>query len=250
MKISTNTLLIILLFTLLNGCASTPSNVDDPWESWNRSTLEFNEDFDDIIMKPLAKGYLFSTPEPIDRGVSNFFNNIDDIGISINSLLQLKFIDSATDISRFIINSTIGIAGVIDVATMIDLAKHNEDFGQTLGVWGVPSGPYLVLPFWGPSSPRGTAGLIGDGVLDPLNYTIFAGPAISAAGTVADILDSTDKRAGFMTTERFVNEAAINRYDFIKSSYIQYREYLVNDGEIPEDDLFDPYLDFEESPGD
>ncbi len=243
------TLLInLLLLAVLNGCASTPENIDDPWEDWNRSTQEFNDDFDDIIMKPLAKSYLLTTPEPVDRGITNFFSNIDDIGVSINALLQFKFIQASMDISRFVVNSTAGVAGFIDVATMIDLPKHNEDFGQTLGLWGVPSGPYLVLPFWGPSSPRDTAGLIGDALMDPLNYTVFVGFAASAAGTVADAVDVTDKRAGFMTTEKIVTEAAINRYDFIKNSYIQHREYLINDGNMPEDDLFDLYIDFEQAP--
>ncbi len=246
----TETLLInIFLIALLNGCASTPENIDDPWEDWNRSTQEFNDDFDDMIMKPLAKGYLFTTPEPVDKGISNFFSNIDDIGITINDLLQFKLTQAGMDFSRFVVNSIAGVAGFIDVATMIDLPKHNEDFGQTLGVWGVPSGPYLVLPFWGPSSPRGTAGLIGDAILDPLNYTVFAGAAISAVGTLADVVDTTDRRAGFMTTEKFVAEAAIDRYDFIKNSYIQHREYLISDGNIPEDDFFDPYVDFEEESG-
>lgn len=246
----TKSLLIIFsLIVMLNGCASTPENIDDPWEGWNRSTLAFNDDFDEAIMKPLAKGYLFSTPEPIDRGITNFFSNIDDISVSINDLLQLKFTQAGMDFSRFLVNSTVGIAGFMDIATKIDLPKHNEDFGQTLGVWGVPSGPYLVLPFWGPSSPRGTAGLLGDTLMDPLSYTVFAGFALSAIGTIADVIDTTDQRAGLMTTEKFVNEAAINRYDFIKNSYRQHREFLVYDGNIPEDELFDPLMDFDQTPG-
>jgi len=199
-------------------------------------------------MKPLAKSYLFTTPEPVDRGISNFFSNIDDIGVSINDLLQFKFTQASMDFSRFIVNSTVGVAGFMDVASTVDLPKHNEDFGQTLGTWGVPCGPYLVLPFWGPSSPRGTGGLVGDALMDPLNYTVFGGFAVGIAGTTAHVVDTTDRRAGFMTTEKFVAEAAINRYEFIKNSYIQHREYLINDGNIPEDGDFDPYLDFEEEP--
>ncbi|NOR69655.1 MAG: VacJ family lipoprotein [Methylomarinum sp.] len=239
----------LLLLTMLNGCSSAPTNPDDPWEDWNRGTQEFNDDFDATIMKPLAKGYLFTTPEPIDRGVSNFFSNIDDIGVTINALLQFKLIQAGMDMSRFLINTTAGIAGFIDVSSMIDLPKHNEDFGQTLGVWGVPSGPYLVLPFWGPSSPRGTAGLMGDALMDPLNYTLFAGAAVSAIGTVADVVDVTDQRAGLMSSEKMVDEAAINRYDFIKNSYIQYREHLIYDGNVPEeDDFLELDIDFEEEP--
>jgi len=233
-----------LFVSILSGCASTPKNPDDPWEEWNRSTQEFNDDFDDIIMKPLAESYLITTPESVDRGVTNFFNNIDDIGVSINSLLQFKVLQAGMDMSRFIVNTTAGVVGVIDVATMIDLPKHNEDFGQTLGTWGVPSGPYLVLPFWGPSSPRGTAGLMGDALMDPLNYTIFASFAISAASTLADVVDATDQRAGYMTSDKIVKEAAIDRYSFIKNSYVQHRDFLINDGEIAdEDDLLEEDYD-------
>ena len=250
MNTHTKTLLTnILLLTMLNGCASTTKNSIDPWEDWNRSTQGFNDDFDNNIMKPLAKSYLFATPEPIDQGISNFFSNIDDIGVSINNLLQFKLTHASMDFSRFIVNSTVGVAGFMDVATKVNLPKHNEDFGQTLGSWGVPSGPYLVLPFWGPSSPRGTAGLLGDALMDPLNYTVFGGFAVGVAGTLADVVDTTDRRAVFMTTEKFVAEAAIDRYSFIKNSYLQHREFLVNDGNTPEDDFFDPYIDFEEEPG-
>lgn len=237
----------LLLLVFSAGCVSTPTNLDDPWEDWNRSTHEFNEAFDETIMKPMAKGYLFSTPEPVDRGITNFFSNIDDISVSINNLLQFKFLQASMDLSRFLVNSTIGIAGFMDIASKIDLPKHNEDFEQTLGVWGVPSGPYLVLPFWGASSPRGVAGLLGDALLDPLNYTLFAGFAASAAGTIADVVDVTDKRAGFMSTEKLVNEAALNRYDFVKASYLQHREYLIYDGNIPEeDDIFDMNIEYED----
>ncbi len=238
----------LLLLTVLGGCASSPKNPDDPWEDWNRGTQKFNDEFDEFILKPMAKGYLDITPEAVDTGVTNFFNNIDDIGVTINDLLQFKFIQAGMDMSRFLVNTTIGIAGVMDVATRIDLPKHNEDFGQTLGVWGIPSGPYLVLPFFGPSSPRGTVGLLGDVLADPLTYTLFAGFAVSAASSAAEIVDITDTRAGLMTTSKIVNEAAINRYDFIKDSYQQHREYLINDGNLSEDDdLLDLDMEFEES---
>jgi len=177
-----------------------------------------------LIMKPIAKGYLFTTPEPIDRGITTFFNNIDDIGVTINDLLQFKIVQAG-----------------MDIATLIDLPKHNEDFEQILGVLEVPPGSYLVLPFWDPSSPRGMAGLLRDALMDPLNYTIFAGFALSATGTVADAVNVTDQRAGFMTTEK----AALNCYDFIKNSYQQRREYLINDGKEAEDDLVEEDLDFD-----
>lgn len=236
----------LLLAGLLGGCASAPSNPDDPWEDWNRDAQSFNDDVDEYILKPMAKGYLFATPEPVDRGVTNFFSNIDDIGVTLNALFQFKLTQAGMDMSRFLVNTTAGVVGIFDVASMIDLPKHNEDFDQTLAVWGVPSGPYLVLPFWGPSSPRGMFGLVGDALMDPLNYTLFAGAAVSAASTLGDVINVTDQRAGLMTTEKIVDEAAINRYDFIKESYQQHRKYLINDGNIPEeDDSFDLDLDLD-----
>ncbi|WP_305907853.1 VacJ family lipoprotein [Methylomarinum sp. Ch1-1] len=238
-----------VLLASSSGCVSVPvENPDDPWESWNRGAQQFNDDFDENIMKPLAKGYLVATPEPVDRGISNFFSNIDDIGVTLNDALQWKVQQAGMDMGRFLLNTTVGVAGFIDVATDIGLPKHNEDFEQTLGVWGVSSGPYLVIPFWGPSSPRGVGGLIGDAAMDPVNYTVFGGVAANVAGTASDLLDVTDRRAGLMTTEKIVDEAAIDRYAFIRNSYQQHREYLVNDGNIPEDDLLEP-IESNESEG-
>ncbi|MGR9116213.1 MAG: MlaA family lipoprotein [Gammaproteobacteria bacterium] len=239
----------LLVAGILGGCASAPSNPDDPWEDWNRGAQSFNDDVDEYILKPMASGYLHITPEPVDRGVTNFFSNLDDIGVMINDLLQLKMTQAGMDMGRFLVNTTAGVVGIFDVASKIDLPKHNEDFDQTLAVWGVPSGPYLVLPFWGPSSPRGVFGLVGDALTDPLNYTLFAGAAVSAASSASDVLDVTDQRAGLMTTEKIVDEAAINRYDFIKESYLQHREYLINDGNVPEeDDSFDLDMELDMEP--
>ena len=150
------------------------------------------------------------------------------------------------DISRFIINTTAGVAGIFDWASKIDLPKHNEDFGQTLGFWGVPSGPYLVLPFFGASTPRDTVGLIGDVFMNPLTYvSIFGGFVGSVSSTGGSALDVTNYRAGVMSTQKVVDEATNDdRYDFIKYSYLQHREYLIYDGNPPYED--DP-LDSDES---
>lgn len=222
----------------ITGCAATtPKEVAeaDPWRAWNKSTQSFNDSFDKHILKPMAIGYLNVTTDTIDRGVTNFFSNINDIGVTINDVLQLKLLQGGMDISRFIVNTTAGVGGVFDWAEKIDLPKHNEDFGQTLGYWGVPSGPYLVLPFFGASTPRDTVGLLGDALLDPLTYvSIFGGFAGNMTTIGTSVLDATDYRAGVMTSEKVVNEATDgNRYDFIKNSYLQHREYLIYDGNPP-----------------
>lgn len=240
-KTTINKNLLLASFAMsiaLGGCATTGSDSNDIWQGWNRGTQSFNDDVDKAILKPLAKGYVAVTPTPVDESVTNFFSNINDIGVTINDILQLKLLQSGMDLSRFVINTTAGVAGIFDVAKLVDLPKHNEDFGQTLGFWGVPAGPYLVLPFIGPSSPRDTVGLIGDALLNPLTYvSIFGGVAGSAATSGANVLDVTDTRAGLMATEKVVNEGAVNRYDFIKNAYQQHREYLVHDGNPPSNDI-------------
>ncbi|MFI3120181.1 MAG: VacJ family lipoprotein, partial [Methylococcaceae bacterium] len=198
------------------------------------------------VLKPVAVGYLHVTNDAVDDGVTNFFSNINDIGVTINDLLQLKLLQGGMDSSRFIINTTAGVAGIFDWAGKLNLPKHNEDFGQTLGFWGVPSGPYLVLPFFGASTPRDTVGLIGDAFMDPLTYvSIFGGFVGSAVTAGTSALDVTDYRAGVMSTEKVINEATNgDRYDFIKDSYLQHREYLIYDGNPPDEK--DP-LDADES---
>jgi len=233
----------------LAGCASTATTVpekNDPWVGWNRGAQTFNDHLDKAIVKPLAQGYEWITPEFVNEGITNFFSNINDIGVTVNDLLQFKLTQSGMDASRFLINTTAGVGGFVDVAKMIDLPKHKEDFGQTLGYWGVPSGSYLVLPIFGPSSPRDTFGLVGDALFNPLTYvSIFGGAAATAATAGSKVLDVTDKRAHLMTTEKIVNEGSIDRYDFIKNSYEQNRDYLIHDGNLPDDT--DPDLNDESS---
>jgi len=239
----------IIAAVALTGCATATLNEaeqDDPWQGWNKGTQSFNDSFDKNVLKPLAIGYLDITNNAIDEGMTNFFSNVNDIGVTINDVLQFKLLQSSMDFSRFIINTTAGIGGIFDWASKIDLPKHNEDFGQSLGYWGIPSGPYLVLPFFGPSSPRDAVGLLGDALMDPITYvSIFGGFAGSAASAGTSVLDVTDYRAGVMTTEKVVDEATGgDRYDFLKSSYQQHREYLIYDGNPPAEE--DP-LDSDES---
>jgi phospholipid-binding lipoprotein MlaA len=236
----------LVISSMLGGCASTTSakaNPNDPWQGWNRGAQSFNDSIDKAILKPIAKGYQWITPKPVDEGITNFFSNINDIGVTVNDLLQFKLLQGGKDFSRFLVNTTAGVAGVFDVAQKIDLPKHNEDFGQTLGFWGVSSGNYLVLPFFGSSSPREAAGLLGDALFNPLTYVTFGGgAAVSAATAGARVIDITDTRSDIMSTEKIVDEASVDRYDFIKNAYRQRREYLVYDGNPPEveDDEFNP----------
>jgi phospholipid-binding lipoprotein MlaA len=227
---------------LLIGCSTTEvkPSPNDPWENWNRGAQTFNDKLDKNILKPIAKGYQAITPKPVDEGITNFFSNINDIGVTINDFMQLKLLQGTKDFSRFLVNTTVGVAGFFDVAKKIDLPKHNEDFGQTLGFWGVPSGNYLVLPFLGSSSPRETAGLLGDALMNPLTYISFGGSAAVAGATAgAKVVEVTDTRADLLSSEKIIDEAAFDRYDFIKNAYRQQREYLVHDGNPPLNDDFD-----------
>jgi phospholipid-binding lipoprotein MlaA len=229
----------LVISSVLGGCASTAKpNELDPWEDWNRGTQEFNDGLDKAVIKPLANGYMWITPKFVDNGITNFFSNLNDIGVTINDFMQLKLMQGGMDASRFLVNTTAGVAGFVDVANMIELPKHHEDFGQTLGFWGVPSGSYLVVPFLGSSSPRELVGAIGDALMNPLTYTfVFAGgAAVSAVNTGAKTVDVTDTRADLMPTEKLVDEASIDRYAFIKNAYQQRREYLIHDGNIPEEE--------------
>ncbi len=231
----------LVISSLLAGCASTAkTNELDPWEGWNRGTQDFNDDLDKAILKPMAKGYMWITPKFVDDGITNFFSNMNDIGVTLNDFMQLKIAQGGMDASRFLINTTAGVAGFVDVATMVDLPKHHEDFGQTLGFWGVPTGNYLVVPFMGASSPREVVGAVGDALMNPLTYTFaFAGGgmAVSAINASAKTVDVTDTRADLMPTEKIVDEASgEDRYSFIKNAYQQRREYLLHDGNVPEDE--------------
>lgn len=245
----TSALISISLIAMLSGCATVETpNPTDPWEGWNREAQSFNDGLDDYVMKPVAKGYKWITPDFVDVGITNFFSNIDDINVLANNALQGKFLDSSKDIARLLVNTTAGVGGFIDVGSMIDLPKHNEDFDQTLGVWGVPTGPYLVLPFFGPSSPRGVFGLVGDAAMNPFTYAGFylnpewIGAAVSVG---AGALRVVDMRSDLLGMEKVASEAALDRYDFFKNAYLSRRNYLVNDGNVPEDDVlkFDEFKD-------
>jgi phospholipid-binding lipoprotein MlaA len=250
MQIRQERAMAIYVATLVffQGCTTVAvRDPEDPWESWNRSVQSFNDDVDDYVMKPLARGYRWLAPDFVDKGISNFFGNITDVRVTINDALQGKFAQCAADGSRLFLNTTFGIGGFLDVASNVDLPKHNEDFDQTLAVWGIPSGPYLVLPFLGPSSPRGVFGVAGDVAANPISYTgvYFGSSATSmAVSTGLGVTNAVDLRADNLEAERIATEAAIDRYAFFRGAYLSQRNYLIHDGNVPADDLLD--LDEEE----
>jgi phospholipid-binding lipoprotein MlaA len=225
----------------LSGCATVQTaDPRDPWEGWNRGVQSFNDNVDSYVMKPVAKGYDWVMPDFADQGVTNFFSNLDDIGVFTNDLLQGKFLQSGMDTARFLVNTTAGVGGLVDVGSMIDLPKHNEDFDQTLGFWGVPTGPYVVLPLFGPSTPRGILGLAGDAALNPITYVGFylnpewLGAAVSIGASAVKVIDA---RSDLLGMEKVANEAALDRYQFFRDAYLSNRNYLVHDGNVPEEDV-------------
>ena len=227
------------------GCATLdgPENPDDPFERFNRSVYSFNETVDKYALKPVAKGYKTITPGSIDKAITNFFRNLDDIVVIANDLLQFNITQAASDFSRFIINSTVGIAGLMDIATDFDLKKHNEDFGQTLGVWGVSEGPYLVLPFIGASNVRDGAGFLVDTTQLDVTATQLEGrDEIYVLG-----VKYIDIRADLLKATNILDEIAPDRYAFIRDAWVQRRKHLVSNGEAPvateaDDELFEDDL--------
>lgn len=227
-------LIIILLFSFNVGCATlnTPENPDDPFESFNRSMYSFNETLDKYAMKPIAQGYQAVTPDFVDTGISNFFSNLGDVLIFINEILQFKFHKAIETSARIAFNSTFGLFGFFDVASHLDMPKHDEDFGQTLGHWGVGSGPYLVLPFFGPSSVRDGIGLAVDFtaldvVYDDMSYR-------DQYSLLA--LKYIDKRADLLKAKDIIDETAPDPYAFIRDAWVQRRKNLVYDGNPPEEE--------------
>lgn len=218
---------ILTAIVLLCGCAT--SGQQDPWEGFNRSMTSFNDGVDTVLLKPLATGYQAITPDAAERGVANFFANLGDPATAVNQLLQGKPGLALSDSTRFVVNSTVGFLGFLDVATSLGLPEHNEDFGQTLAVWGVEQGPYLVLPFMGPSSPRAVVGMIPDNRLDPLRTIDHVRTRNSFRA-----LSLVNTRVELMKVEKMVSG---DRYLFIRDAYLQRRKYLIADGEI-EDEFF------------
>ena len=228
-------LLAIAAFS--TGCATGPNaNPKDPLEPMNRKVALFNDVLDDNVLRPAARGYRDYTPAPVQTGVSNFFRNLSDVSSTVNSGLQLKGRDTAESLMRVMVNTTLGVYGIFDVATQIGLQRHPEDFGQTLGYWGMPSGPYLVLPLLGPSTVRDTSVLPLDTSLDLVRQH-----DVVAERNTAMALRIVEKRASLLQTTDLLSGAAIDKYSFTRDSYLQFRRNLVFDGNPPDEDpLLDP----------
>jgi phospholipid-binding lipoprotein MlaA len=232
------------LLTLLLLCISFSAYAaeEDPWEGWNRDVFTFNETLDKYALKPVAQAYRNVTPVVVDDAITNVFSNLGEPLIVINDVLQGKFLQALSDTGRFIVNSTVGILGIFDVASHIGLAKHAEDFGQTLAYWGVESGPYVMLPVLGPSTLRDTAGFTVDTFAfleaDPRTHAID-NSTVYYSTVYGQYLDL---RADFIPAEGIITG---DRYSFIRSLYLQRRDFLINDGQTSrnEDDDFDEEFD-------
>lgn len=232
----------LAVVSLVSGCASTAQVGDsaatkDPWEKANRVVFKFNDSLDTWVAKPVAKGYRAVAPEPVEQGVSNFFDNIGEVHNVLNGLLQAKWGQAGHDASRFFLNTLAGLGGLVDVAGHVGLEKsQGEDFGQTLQVWGVASGPYLVLPFTGPSTITDAGGSFIDWRTNPPTYMY------EKTRNGLTVLDLVHRRAQLLDAEGLVSG---DKYIFYREAYLQNRQFLINDGKV-EDDFGGDLDDFDD----
>lgn len=241
-----NLLLVLLVAGLLPACATLPPGERDPrdrFERTNRAVYKFNDALDRGVARPVAKAYVKITPAPVRTGVSNFFQNLSYTTVIPNALLQGKLRGMFIATARLVVNTTIGIGGLFDPATQFGIPTRDEDFGQTLGVWGVPAGPYMVLPFLGPSTVRDTVGTGGDFFTDPKRYVIDgrSNRELRWGLTLAELVE---RRAGLLGTDE-VLQSSYDPYVFMRNAYLQRREYQVKDGKAPPDEGFEIFEDDE-----
>lgn len=203
------------------------ANEADPWEGFNRKVFRLNDTLDTYALKPVAKGYQWIAPQFVEDGVHNFFRNVGELTNLANDLLQGKLKSAGVDTSRLLINTTAGVLGFVDVATKFGLERNDEDFGQTLGYWGVKNGPYVVLPFFGPSTIRDTGGLVGDMFTQP--YFYIHNSAVNYGFFAAQVIDA---RASMLSAEKIITG---DKYVFVRNAYLQNREFRVKDGEVVDD---------------
>jgi phospholipid-binding lipoprotein MlaA len=219
----------LALTVLCTGCA-TARDPRDPLEPLNRTVYKFNDALDKAVTKPVAKGYRAVVPPPVRGGITNFFGNFRDVTTAVNNLLQLKVPRAASDVGRILVNSTVGILGFFDVASRLGLEKHDEDFGQTLGRWGVGSGPFVMLPLLGPSTARDTVGLVGDYFTDPEFYLFNHTPeSYIVFGTRVINL-----RANLLAVEGVLDQSGLDQYTFLRDAYLQRRRNQIYDGNPPD----------------
>lgn len=226
----------LVCIALASGCATVPgpANPKDPYQSFNRSVYKFNDTLDRAVLKPVAKGYQWGVPSFARTGIRNFFSNLNDITVTANDVLEGKLTQGGHDALRFTLNTTIGLLGFVDVATRAGFEKHEADFGLTLAKWGVGSGPYLVLPFLGPSTIRDTVGRVGD--IPTSTFVIFN--HVSGTHQVESfILNAVSQRASLLRDEEVLDEATLSddRYNFIRDAWLQRRRNLIYDGNPPVD---------------
>ena len=224
---------VCVISLLLAGCATGPNaNPKDPLEPMNRSISRFNDVLDDNVVKPVATGYKNNVPNLVQTGVRNVFNNLSDIWSTVNNGLQLKGRDTAESFARVVVNTTVGIYGLFDVASHLNLERHPEDFGQTLGYWGMPSGPYVVLPLFGPSSVRDGVSTIGVDMPNDLVRQIDHTPTRN----VTTALRLVNKRASLLGASNMLEGASIDKYAFTRDAYFQYRRSQIYDGNPPDEE--------------
>ncbi|WP_374089736.1 VacJ family lipoprotein [Methylomicrobium lacus] len=229
---------------VLTGCASTgekaaaaQANPADPYEDINRKIFAFNDKVDNYVAEPVANAYKWATPEFMQTGVANFFTNLKNINVVLNDLMQAKFQQGAADTGRFLINTTAGVGGLFDVAKHAGLEQNDEDFEQTLAVWGVPQGSYLVLPFLGPSTARGIPGSVFDTAANPATY-------LGGIGVPVSVVSMVNARANADGALKFIDEAALDPYVFTRESFLQWRQNLATDGKAEaKSDLADLEVD-------
>ena len=223
---------LLLCVSALGGCAGgAPLVAHDPLEPLNRQVFKFNDALDTAIVKPVAIAYRDHTPTPLRQGIGNVFNNLQDSWSVVNNLLQLKTEYAYDSLARVAINTLLGVGGVVDVASELGIERHTQDFGHTLGVWGVPPGPYLVLPILGPSSLRDAVALSVDWQGDPLGQL-----PNESVRNAALLLRGLDTRAGLLKATSMLEEAALDRYTFARDAFLQNRRNNIFDGNPPQDD--------------
>lgn len=242
--------LTMFLVSLVAGCASPATrNPADPLEPMNRAIFKFNDVADRVALKPIAKVYDAVLPQFVRTGARNFFSNLDDVVVVANDLLQLKFTEAAQDTTRLVGNTVFGVFGLIDIASMSGIPKRNEDFGQTLGYWGLGPGPYLVLPFLGPSTVRDGSGRLVDAYIDPVWYISDVPVRNTTVG-----IRLVDARASLFPAERLLEQAAVDKYAFLRDAYLARRINLIYDGNPPrkrdefEEELFEDDEDMQGAP--